>query len=512
MNCARTVALNRVARFALMAVASLASACEASDSGQPSCSDCTTTGRPSASDSQDLSTSSAPKGGEGTDTGASDVGTSADTTGLSDTTGSGDTGQPPTIWEDDYPLGNVFYGAPYSGSYTANARIHRYQNARRFMATRSGLVQAMRYNNRTLTRANIDDRCDAQPGSVWCVCVDNALGPVECGYTLSNSYHVGNGGTQVVSLQEDDGSADHHPSGVVLAESSPFVPLELWQDQYPIIAFVAPYEVVAGEIYHLVWTNLSPPEHAVSGLSVEAAASVSPGEGAIGLNGYGVGSPEILTGGPLFGASDAVFGRDNAAEPWLADPDTLPWYEIQYADSVWTGNSTAFYLAQGDGAAGGRRDFGGDAQVRQVFVVQDGDRNVDGLWICLARTSGDDPLQLELADGRGTSLASASIVAAEFESSKTWVYAALSGAVDLLEGETYTLTLSTLPETAYQSETGFALNYGPYQSTNRDEWTMAWAEYSGDGGTSWAAYVAYHEDRDLSLLFTITGKPKSIGL
>ena len=69
-------------------------------------------------------------------------------------------------------------------------------------------------------------------------------------------YHGGTGGTVVVEVQSDDGTANHHPSGTTLASTSIAHPLQV--GNFPTLKFVSPASLDSGNVYHLVFTNADP--------------------------------------------------------------------------------------------------------------------------------------------------------------------------------------------------------------------------------------------------------------
>ena len=69
-------------------------------------------------------------------------------------------------------------------------------------------------------------------------------------------YHGGTGGTVVVEVQSDDGTANHHPSGTTLASTSIAHPLQV--GNFPTLKFMSPASLDSGNIYDLVFTNADP--------------------------------------------------------------------------------------------------------------------------------------------------------------------------------------------------------------------------------------------------------------
>jgi hypothetical protein len=431
----------------------------------------------------------------------------------------GDTGWPAGA-NGELPLAGIFYGNPLHGDSTGNSLLFRVEASRRFRAERSGELTAVRYNNRTLTDANIQDRCASQgPGSVWCDCVDAGLDRYTCGYTLPNSYSVGDGGELDIEIQSDDGSSKHLPSGEVLGQiAATFVPMEIADEQYPVLELAAPVAVEAGRIYHLVYRQLDPPVDCTDmPVPLGDAAGCDLDKGLVGLNGVFTRNPTSPRGGPYRGETAAVLNRQTPDGDWNLDDDNVSWYEVRYADDVWVGDAYTYY-----DAARTAETLGGQRQVRQRFAVEQTERHVNGLWIRVGRGSPeqDGDLTAELAPEGGPALATATVAAADvapcdatancFDDQVGWVFGAFAAAWTLEVGESYTLTLSAAQGAVYVASGGFALGYGPYQSLCRNEWTNAQAEVSADG-SSWAPFAdGYHADRDLSLLFTLEGMPTQL--
>lgn len=415
-------------------------------------------------------------------------------------------------------MGGVFYGNPTSGEGTGNGSLFLSQASRRFRAERSGQIDAVRHNNRTLSAATIADRCNATPGSVWCECVDGGLDEYTCGYHLSNSYHVGNGGSVSIEIQSDDGTTEHLPSGVVLGRTvSPYVPVDIADQHYPIFDLEAPAELQGGCIYHVVYRQLNPPTACTSwNQPAVDAANCDQDKGAIGLNGiqFTAESPDSPRFGPWHGDAAAILTQQEADGAWHLDPNNLSWFEVRYTDGTWMGDGVAQYRGESDG--GGAQIFGAGEQVRQRFNVRVADREVDGIWLYARRLSATaGAISATLAADDETPLATAALTAAEFElcapACSRWAYAELSESVTLDQDQAYSLTLETTEPNSYLVSSGFPLDYSPYSSTCQSPWHDAQAEYSDDGGSSWSGFAAdYHPSRDISLLFTIVGMPRAL--
>ena len=428
------------------------------------------------------------------------------------------------VFDDGLRMGGLFYGHPGSGYKTANAPI-ALQSSRRFMAERSGDIVSIRHFNRTLLNSDIEGRCSASnPDSVWCKCKNAGLDRFSCGYTLSNSYTVGNGGTIVVEIRADDGTEDHAPSDVVLGTSAqPFVPLEIASEYYPEIELAEPVTLEAGKLYHIVYRNINPPTScSLRGVSISEAASCPRDQGAMGLDGV---SHQVDVGptarfGPFYGNSPAVLYRSSDSSDWRTSSTVTSWYEVKYDDDVWLGDSlVAFDAHIGDG----KKTIDGDVRARQVFTVTDASRTVDGMWLNFGQRSwaNGDSLLVELKSESGLVLASGNIARSDeclsivvnaensFERAcRAWGFTDFSSNVDLLVGSTYTVELSAESGAGFLLSTYFTLKH--YGSNDSNHWDDAYAEISTDGGNDWDSWVDSFLERDIPLLFTVEGQPRQI--
>ena len=73
------------------------------------------------------------------------------------------------------------------------------------------------------------------------------IGPTYAGYG------AGTGGTWQVTVQTDDGTGTHAPSGTVLATTT-FQP----GDVFPVIFWSSPATLASGRLYHVVFKNVDP--------------------------------------------------------------------------------------------------------------------------------------------------------------------------------------------------------------------------------------------------------------
>lgn len=427
---------------------------------------------------------------------------------------------------DDLPLGGLFLGNYATGLHTGNSRI-AHESSRRFRADRSGAVVAVKYANRVLDDATIAARCESQgPGSRWCDCIDQGLDAYSCGYTLGNSYSVGNGGEIVIELRADDAGM---PGDTALGRTrGVFVPQQHADDYFPRLSFEEPVSLRAGQIYHLVYRNLAPPARcALSGVPLDEAPDCDRDRGAIGLNGVLLGRQigrARLGVDPFRGHSAANLVRGAGSEDWHIDGDNLSWYELEYADGIWVGDSYGAYHVGRDAT----HVLGGRHMARQIFEIIGADKSVDGLWVNFGqlerRRSGLSPVTARILDDSGRVVATTAIgrndgCSVPSEDARDlsrfglvrctyWAHATLETAVTLERGRTYRLELSTPADEPFVLSAYYANTH--HGARSRNHWTAARAEISEDGGATWSSWSDKFPDRDLPVLLTIVGKPKAL--
>lgn len=421
---------------------------------------------------------------------------------------------------EELPLAGIMYGNPYAGIGTANATI-AYESSRRFRAERSGYVETVKYHNRILRDYEIDARCAQSgnnPANKYCVCKANKLDAFSCGYTM-NSYHVGNGGTIVVELRPDDGNG--YPGDEVLGKTVQFIPMNNQDKWYPELEFDVQPLLEAGRIYHLVFTNLTPPSNcAISNVPVDRARNCPRNEGAMSLNGnFHLSTPTSTSKyGPYRGnKSSATLFRRSPDRGWEQYWNSLSYYELRYVDGVAVGDTYYAHHA----VSGGSTILGGQVRVRQRFTVRDDDRKVTGVWVNFGHVNSSDgsPLNAELKNESGSVIASGLIPSSAYcreraleggsyarNNCRDWGYLDFGKTVLLSEEYTYTLELSTSSKGGYKIST-----YLPFTShgfKDRNHWFGARAEYSRDNGARWNLWSGQWDfERDLPVVFTIEGMP-----
>lgn len=433
----------------------------------------------------------------------------------------GDTTQEPISandWNNDMPNGGRAIGVVTSGISTGNSRLVRHKSARRFMATRSGAVKSFGYHNRILSAADIELRAETRRTSqpIWYE-IQQAVGndPKRGGYMLNNSYSVGNGGLQEVTLQTDDGTSKHNPSGTVIAKAKPYIPFDLPAKQWVIIDFESPGNVVAGQIYHLVYENLNPPPN-LSGLSGSEAQRAPSDKGAISLDGttdgYAIDPSERH--GPFLRNYPATRIKTSESSTWKST-DVTSWYSIVYTDDVEVGETYAHF--QGAGAYRYRVD--GNKQLRQEFTWDypnitvdriatrfghDSDANGRSMSVVIKNQSLSTiattsvPYDSELKDAAKSSNTSTSRQTRHSVGS-------LSSPVQLVTGQKYYVEYSAASGARYVMAPAIETNR-KHGNSDRNLWGAGAAKQSEDNGSSWKNLDAF-PDSDLPMYFIPVGIP-----
>ena len=181
-------------------------------------------------------------------------------------------------------------------------------------------------------------------------------------------YGAGTGGTWEITIQTDDATAAHAPSGTVLARTT-MEPTEA----FPVIAWSAPASLIAGHLYHVVFENVDP-DPAANYASVD------------GIFIYQPTSPRQ----PAF--SDVDWGQPtrSGTGAWSDQMDTVPIMQLNYANGLTDG------LGYMEVWVRSHKSISGDAKAREVFTVNGPSRVVGSVSVRLMRVSGSSPLTVRL--------------------------------------------------------------------------------------------------------------------
>jgi hypothetical protein len=334
-----------------------------------------------------------------------------------------------------------------------------------------------------------DSLANTQVGGSDCNCANNStsyrflastssqLDSVRIYLMSGSGYSGGNGGTLSISVQTDDGSALHAPSGTVLASTTitPGNPVSI--GYLPLVTFSSPATLVAGRLYHIVFRNTaaSPTANYVSVNALWTSAVTTPRQQAY---------------------SDVDWAQlMNDGSGWAVRQNYTPILDLAYANGVQAGMG---YMEVWVNAP---ETISGSSAVRENFTPT-ADHSVSSVSVRVRQLSGSSPLTIRLETAGGTVLATGSIAAASIGSSPTWVTTDLSSDVNLNAGQGYLLVLSAPSDSAYSAfaiERGNNYQFAPttYFRDGYGQYTTGsgWSGFNQPGGSS------NNTNSDLQFLF-----------
>ena len=306
----------------------------------------------------------------------------------------------------------------------------------------------------------------------------------------SSGYNGGTGGSLLVRIQTDDGTAAHHPSGQTIASYLHTDPMS--KGNFPVLTFAAPPSLTAGTLYHVVITNPDP----------------DPGTNYVSVNSLWM-RKGATPRQPRFADADwfQLMGFSNEPNVWtspaLNGPDSYtPILVLRFADGYTTGVGYMEVWTEST------KPIAGTASVRETFTVSGADRSVTGVSIRLRRVSGTAPLTVRLEQGNGTLIESMSI--GGIDTTFGWVEHAFSSVRTLTKGARYALTLQAPAGTVYEA---YPLREGSSSNVRfsaASYFTDGFAQFTTNGSwTGWDQWGgAERLDGDLQFLFsTVEGAP-----
>jgi hypothetical protein len=341
------------------------------------------------------------------------------------------------------------YGTPFQSDSLNNFRVGYELNSAlsfRFTASKNGSINAVRwYNIFSLTR----------PG-----------------------YHGGNGGTLQIQIRSDDNSALHAPSGTVLASAT--ITNLLQAGGFPVLRFNQPVNLTAGQLYHIVFTNIDP-NPTVNYVSVNQ----------LWMN------PQVPSNFDVsYDFQSMIY---YPGQGWSNYRD-IPIFEVYYTDGssqgqgymeVWVGNPKPISY--------------NNERVRQTFTVSTKNRLASKVSFRIRKvaTGGDLILRLENADGsliEGKTFAQTTI-----PTTYSWITYTFSSPKSLVVGKTYRVVFSSTGTGKYEM---YALADGSvqYGFTNSSLFKDGYAQFDkGSGWTGWDQWGSPNrKDGDLQLYFTVS--------
>jgi hypothetical protein len=249
-----------------------------------------------------------------------------------------------------------------------------------------------------------------------------------------SGYSHGDGGAIRITVQT---SSAGKPSGVTLASLTitPGNPSSQWERQ-PTYRFPSPAKLTRGQLYHIVFTNVS----------------ASPGSDYISLNEastYTASAPRE----PMFSDDFAVLSMLGGS--WAVHSHDTPVMDLTYANGVHDGNAYSSVIADHYGLASGVK------QVGERFTVHGGSRTVSTASVRLKRIRGSGTIKFRLEKSNGTLVATGSASSTRIPISPLpvsvdgvhwnasslgggrWVTVSFGKSVVLRTGTTYVLKVST---------------------------------------------------------------------
>jgi hypothetical protein len=281
------------------------------------------------------------------------------------------------------------------------------------------------------------------------------IGPAHSGYG------AGTGGTWRVTVETDDGTAGHAPSGTVLA-STTFAPVE----DFPVIGWSSPASLTAGRLYHVVFRNIDPnPEANYASLD--------------GLYTYA----DLSRWQPRFtnvGWANLVKSRGSWSDERGHGNGTItPIMQLRYA------NGTVAGLGYMEVWVRTPKVISGGHKVREVFTVRTGTRRVSSVSVRLKRIGGSSALRVRLKTSSGKVVAKGRIRASKIATGRgSWVTLKFATSHRLVKGRSYRLVLTSRANTRYSI---FVIRQG-------SSYGFASQTYFGDGfaqytpGTGWVGF------------------------
>jgi hypothetical protein len=290
------------------------------------------------------------------------------------------------------------------------------------------------------------------------------IGPTHAGYG------AGTGGSWQVTVQTDDGTASHAPSGTVLATTF-FMPV----DGFPVISWSSPASIAAGQLYHAVFKNVDP----------------NPTANYASLDGVSMYQPTV--------PRQAAFGDVDWGQPtrsgsgaWADQSNTAPIMQLNYANGVTGG------LGYMEVWVRSYKSISGGAMAREAFTVSGPNRAVSSFSVRLMRISGSSPLTVGLETSTGTLIEQGTIAASQIaigtpgdhggSGHATWETYTFDAPQILVSGQSYNVVLSAPSDTIYSMfviRKGSSWGFSPstYFSDGHAQYTTGagWGPFTQDG-------------------------------
>jgi len=287
-----------------------------------------------------------------------------------------------------------------------------------------------------------------------------------------SGYSGGTGGLVNISLQSDDGTANHFASGTELdsSQAAPGNPSSPTFREFPFSGNTA---LTAGTLYHLVITNADP----------------SPNTNYVSLN--NIDNPGESPN-PYYSFTDWGLNWVSKSS-WALKSNSTPIADIKYVGGE----------SQGEGyidALGGSGLFNiqGSSQAAEFFTVSGGNKTVTSVSVHIQKSGSPGDLTITLANGDGSVIEQGTIPASSVGTNYTWVTLPFNSSHVLNNGSSYRLALSSADGSgSYQV---FPLQDGvKYGLVVPSEFQDGY--YQNNSGSGWSNFKG-RTDFDLQIYFS----------
>ena len=298
-------------------------------------------------------------------------------------------------------------------------------------------------------------------------------------FETGGSYGSGTGGTIRISIEADDAG---FPSGTPLAYTDVVHP---GHNGGQLTTFSSPPSVLAGSLYHVVFTNIdgTPATNFVSVNAAWQSESVTPMQA-------------------QWPDADFAVCLKYPAESWQVRDMFTPIMDLTYGDGSHQGQG---YM---EVEIGNQPTIAGTTNMmRERFTVSGGNRQVTGAAVRMAKTGGTGDLTVRLEDSGGAlidsfTVAASSIptLAVDANGAGEWVSGSFAATRTLTNGAEYRLRLSCPAGTTMWSRgVQKGAEYGYHPTT-----------YFADGvlekttnGSAWSTVTGLEDNGDLQFYLTV---------
>jgi len=446
-------------------------------------------------------------------------------------------------------MSGLFYGTYEVGFIGGNSNIAN-ENSRRFRARCTRSIVAVAWQSRRINTNDIANRSEV----FYQLARQYNLTPCQTSLFQGNLYSVGSGGHLVIEIRRDlNGFPDESPAGLLGHGdyNDPFIPLNGPNNSTQITQnLVAPTPLQEGQYYHIMWKNLSPyngPRFPTTDAGAQQAAAAVCNEnsgGKISFNGTqggnqvaSVSHPESVQSpfswDPFRGNGEYTLYRQNTTpgSAWLRNPRAPTWYEVQWDNGLWDGDSQGANRA-GQTNNGGARVLS-NTQLTRSEIIPECTRRVTGVWTSMmyhgatVSNQGADssPLNFDLFENgnliySGQWAANPAVRGLSTDTNDrnnrfaySWEYIRFPATIELKAGSTYHAQLSANTKAGYMVATLHDRDYAA--ALDRSVWgDEEQAQYSTNSGQTWSEDFSGNNfldiRRTMPLLFTIEGCPEAL--